>query len=124
VTPEGVICESTVDFMSIYPTLCELADLPTPQHCEGVSIKPLLQDPSAAWSRPALTTHGRLRHAIRSSQFRYIRYDDGSEELYDETSDPYEWQNLAGDPGYADTIAGLKRWLPTNNVARVESRSK
>ncbi|TWT92348.1 sulfatase [Stieleria varia] len=112
VTPKGAICERTVDFLSIYPTLCELAGLPTPEHCEGVSLVPLLRDPDAQWNRPALTTHGHRRHAVRSAQYRYIRYDNGDEELYDEVADPYEWKNLAGDAKYAEVISELKSWMP------------
>ncbi len=116
VTPEGVICERTVDFVSIYPTLCELAGLETPNHCDGVSIAPLLRNPDAQWDRPALTTHGFNRHAVRSSQYRYIRYEDGSEELYDEQVDPYEWKNLASDPAHSETIARLKKWIPEHDT--------
>jgi len=116
VTPKGAICDRTVDFMSIYPTLCELSGLPVPEHCDGVSITALLRDPQTAWDRPAITTHGYNRHAIRSSGFRYIRYDDGGEELYDEQADPYEWKNLATDPSHADTITELKKWIPTKET--------
>ncbi|KAA5540175.1 sulfatase [Roseiconus nitratireducens] len=112
VTPEGAICERTVDFTSVYPTLCELAGLEIPEHCDGVSIKKLLRDPKATWDRPALTTHGYQRHAVRSEQYRYIRYDDGSEELYDEQRDPYEWKNLATNPDYKDVIKELAKWMP------------
>ena len=116
VTPEGKICERTVDFISVYPTLCEVAGLSTPGHCDGVSLLPLLRDPAATWDRPALTTHGHRRHAVRSEEFRYIRYEDGSEELYDEVADPYEWKNLAEDPKYAQVKAKLAKWLPTKET--------
>ncbi len=116
VTRKSVICDATVDFMSIYPTLCELTGLPTPEHCDGVSIAKLLRNPDTKWTRPAITTHGYMRHAIRSKKYRYIRYADGSEELYDEIADPYEWKNLAGDANYFDTIEGLKQWLPETNL--------
>ena len=121
-TPKGVICASTVDFMSVYPTLCELTGIPVPDHCDGVSITSLLKDPSAAWDRPALTTHGYNRHAVRSSSHRYIRYDDGSEELYDEQADPYEWKNLAGDQQQASTIKALQQWLPAKNAPQVRTQ--
>ncbi|MEM8910779.1 MAG: sulfatase [Planctomycetota bacterium] len=124
VTPEGVACERTVDFMSIYPTLCELAEIDTPAHCDGISILPLLRDPSSVWDRPALTTHGFNRHAVRSSDYRYIRYEDGSEELYDERSDPYEWNNLAGDAAHASTIAALRKWIPKQETPPHPRESK
>jgi arylsulfatase A-like enzyme len=114
VTKPGV-CNRTVDFMSIYPTLCDLCGLSTPKHVEGVSIKSLLADPKAAWDRPALTTHGYQNHAIRTEKWRYIRYADGSEELYDEAKDPYEWTNLAGKPEFGSVKADLARHLPKVN---------
>lgn len=113
--PQGN-CQRTVDFMSIYPTLCDLCGLQTPAHVEGASIRSLLADPQASWERPALTTHGRLNHAVRNEGWRYIRYADGSEELYDETKDPMEWTNLAGDAKYADMKSTLARWLPEKNA--------
>jgi len=116
VTKPNSVCARTVDFMSIYPTLCDLCGLKKPEHVEGVSLRPLLSEPAAAWDRPALTTHGFQNHAVRSERWRYIRYADGGEELYDEQKDPMEWKNLAGDPQYNDVKSELARWLPTKNV--------
>ena len=112
VTRPGGVSHRTVDFMSIYPTLSELCGLPVPKHVQGASIRRLLMNPGAAWDRPALTTHGRGNHAVRTEQWRYIRYQDGSEELYDERRDPLEWTNLAGRTDYAPVKAGLARHLP------------
>jgi arylsulfatase A-like enzyme len=109
--PDGV-CQRTVDFMSIYPTLCDLCGIDVPQHVEGKSLRPLLADPNAEWNTPALTTFGRGNHGVRSEGWRYIRYADGGEELYDETADPYEWTNLAGKPELASRKAELARMLP------------
>jgi len=105
-----------VDFMCIYPTLCDLAGLPTPAHVEGVSIRPLLEDPKASWSRAAVTTFHKENHSIRSATWRYIRYADGSEELYNHDKDPYEWTNLARDPQSASVKAELARFAPKVNV--------
>jgi arylsulfatase A-like enzyme len=122
VAKPGAVCERTVDFMSIYPTLCELAGLPIPKHVEGVSVVPLLKDPAAKWDRPALTTHGKGNHAVRSEKWRYIRYANGDEELYDEEKDPMEWKNLAADSNYASMKAELAKWLPKENAPEAGRR--
>jgi arylsulfatase A-like enzyme len=114
-TERGRICERPVDFLSIYPTLCELTGLPRPPHVEGVSLRPLLQNPDLPWMQPAVTTHGFQNHAVRSDTWRYIRYANGDEELYHELKDPYEWTNLAGDPQYAKVKTKLAQWLPQKN---------
>ena len=124
VTPAGQLCGRTVDFMSIYPTLCELTGLPVPDHVEGRSLVPLLHNPQADWPHHAITTHGRHRHAARSERWRYIRYEDGTEELYDHSQDPYEWTNLAADPRYADVKAKHARSFPTVNRPEVARPAK
>lgn len=115
VTKAGTRCDRTVDFMSIYPTLCELAGLSVPKHNEGVSIKALLSNPQAEWKTPALTTFQPNNHAVRSEQWRYIRYRDGGEELYDEIKDPLEWTNLAGKADSAAARGELSTFLPKVN---------
>jgi arylsulfatase A-like enzyme len=116
VTRPGGVCKRTVDFMGIYPTVCDLAGLPVPEHVQGSSLKPLLANPEAAWDRPALTTYMFGNHAVRSAKWRYIRYNDGSEELYDEEKDPMEWTNLAARPELAAVKAELARFLPATNA--------
>ena len=116
VTKPGSVCRRPVDFINVYPTLADLCSLPLGEHLDGVTMRPLLESADAEWERPALTTHGRLNHALRSEQFRYIRYADGSEELYDHLADPMEWKNLADDPRFAKTKADLKAWLPKTNA--------
>jgi arylsulfatase A-like enzyme len=106
-----------VSLMDIYPTLAELAGLETPSHVEGRSLVPLLEDPSREWDFPVLTTYGFDNHAVRTDRYRYIRYADGSEELYDHESDPNEWTNLAGDRAYDGLKAELHRALPAQNAA-------
>jgi arylsulfatase A-like enzyme len=114
-TKPDSVCQRTVDFMSIYPTLCELCGLPTPKHVEGVSIRALLEKPDADWDRPARTTYLFNNHAIRTEKWRYIRYHDGGEELYDEVKDPLEWTNLAKMPDYVAVKTELAKHLPTVN---------
>lgn len=115
VTQAGGACRRPVDFMTIYPTLCDLAGLPVPEHVEGNSLRPLLADPQAPWERPALTTFHRNNHSLRGERWRYLRYADGGEELYDHDADEYEWTNIAGDPANEGVKAGLAKWLPAVN---------
>lgn len=118
-TRPNSVCERTVDFMSIYPTLTDLAGIPTPKHVQGQSIRALLADPAAKWDDPALTTYEFNNHAVRSEGFRYIRYANGDEELYDETHDPYEWTNVASDSRFAAQKASLAKHLPQKNAPDV-----
>jgi len=112
VTQPGGVCQSPVDYSCIYPTLCDLADLPIPEHLDGRSIVPLLKDPATEWTTPAITTQDRKNHAVRSERWRYIRYENGDEELYDTTVDPLEYKNLAQRPEHAADKAELETWLP------------
>jgi len=118
VTEPGGVCQRPVDFMTVYPTLCELAGLPVPAHVDGRSIVPLLRDPGTAWTQPAITTHGYGNHAVRTADWRYIRYANGDEELYDERTDPNEWTNLAEGGAEADAVKQqLAAYLPQSAVA-------
>jgi arylsulfatase A-like enzyme len=116
VTKSGGVCQRTTDYMNIYPTLCDLAGISTPKHVEGVSIRPLLENPAATWDRPAQTTHGFQNHAVRTEQWRYIRYANGDEELYNEQTDPLEWTNIAKDEHYAAVKAELAKAMPKLNT--------
>jgi arylsulfatase A-like enzyme len=122
VTKPNSICGRTVDSLSIFPTLADLCRLPIPASCEGVSLRPLLVDPTAVWDRPAVTTYGYQNHAVRTEKWRYIRYADGSEELYNKVDDPQEWINLATRPEMSEVKSDLALWLPTKNAITPQSR--
>ncbi len=118
--PGGVKAQTDqpVELLSIYPTLIELCGLPANPKLEGVSLRPLLDNPEADWEHVALSTLGQNNHAVRDQRWRYIRYADGSEELYDHRTDPNEWINLAfGEPGraHAKIIEKLGTYLPKLN---------
>lgn len=115
ITP-GSKCNEPVELLDIYPTLLELAGLPARPLLEGMSLLPQLQHAATPRLKPALTTHGPGNHAVRTTHWRYIRYADGSEELYDERNDPNEWQNLATDAKYNDVKTDLARWMPAKNA--------
>ncbi len=112
ITKPGSRCDKPVSLVDIYPTLIELANLPSKKDLDGLSLVPLLKNPDIQWTRPAIMTMGPGNHAVRSERWRYIRYSDGAEELYDHQNDPWEWTNLAANQKYADVIAEHKKWLP------------
>jgi arylsulfatase A-like enzyme len=124
VTKPGTICERPVSFMSIYPTLCELTSIPVPKHVEGISFKPLLADPKVEWNTPTLCTFGYQNHSVRTEQWRYIRYADGGEELYDHSQDPYEWTNLASRVEFKKVKTDLAKSFPKTNVPEKTGKAK
>lgn len=91
----GAVCDRTIGLIDMYPTLAELCGLEPPEQLQGQSFHQLLLDPQAEWERPALTSTTAGNHTVRSERWRYIRYVDGAEELYDHNNDPHEWHNLA-----------------------------
>ena len=116
VTQPGTRTNAPVNLLDIYPTLTELAGLPMPNHVEGTSLVPLLEDPDADWDYPTLTTNNYRNHAITSDRYRYIRWADGSEELYDFVADPHEFTNLSGDPEMQAVKDSLAAGLPDENA--------
>ncbi|MEX0610822.1 MAG: sulfatase [Pirellulales bacterium] len=110
-----------VEFVDIYPTLTELCGLATPPGLEGVSLAPLLDDPQQPWKKFVLTVvsarGGGLGRAARTEAHTYIEWPDGSEQLYDCTRDPKEFENLAEKPRYSSTIAELKQLLKAHESA-------
>ncbi|MCX7887529.1 MAG: iduronate-2-sulfatase, partial [Verrucomicrobiae bacterium] len=85
-------------------------------------LTPLLKNPKAEWPWPAISTYGYQNHTVRTDEWRYIRYADGSEELYHNLMDPYEWTNLANRAEYARQKAELAKWLPQINKDPLPSR--
>ena len=112
-TTPGSVCGRPVSLLDLYPTLADLCSLPPLPYLEGQSLLPLLADPSRPWDRPAITTWGQTNHSVRTERWRYIRYSEGSEELYDHDHDPLEWYNLALGGGQAEVRRTLAAWLPT-----------
>jgi len=108
----ATVCNEPVELLDLFPTLNELCGLPAVDGLEGHSLGPQLKDSKAKRDWPAITSHNQGNHAVRSARWRYIRYADGSEEMYDMQDDPQEWKNLASDPAHAATIAEHRQWLP------------
>lgn len=109
--PKGV-CERFVSLQDLYPTLMELCELKPPAAVAGRSLGSLLKDPTAAWESTAVTAFGDRYVTIRTEKFRYIRYREGQEELYDHSKDPHEWTNQIKNKDYAAEIEILRAKVP------------
>jgi len=115
----GGKCGQPAELLDMYPTLLELCKLPPVEGLDGISLLPQLRRDTTERTRPAITTHNQGNHAIRDVRYRYIRYADGSEELYDLQADPNEWKNVAADPTQQATKDRLAKWLPKVDVPAV-----
>lgn len=111
----GRVIREPVELLDVYPTILDLAGLPANSLNEGRSLGPLMEGESPEEERVAITTFGRNNHAVISKHFHFIRYEDGSEELYDLWKDPHGFDNVADDPVYAGAKAELAAWLPERN---------
>lgn len=115
VTP-GARCGEPAELLDIYPTLVELCGLSERSGLEGHSLVAQLKDAVAPRKWPAITTANADNHSVRTKRWRYIRYADGSEELYDMQEDSHEWRNLADDAEHAAVKRDLARWLPKTSA--------
>jgi len=109
---EGQVTDTTVSLLDLYPTLVELSGLPANDENEGTSLKAVLDGSSESSGHVAITSYGYANHAIRDERYRYIHFEDGSEEFYDHQNDPNEWVNQADNPEYAEIKQQLARHLP------------
>jgi choline-sulfatase len=118
----GRLSDRLVEFVDIYPTLCEAAEIPMPNSLEGTSYAPLLDNPDAEWKTAAFSQFLRegkwvapdgveyMGYAVRTDRYRYVewvRWDNkelAARELYDHESDPHENANVAGRPEYAAAL--------------------
>ena len=114
--PEGQVTHRVTQLLDVYPTLLDLAGLPANPVNEGHSLRPLIEDPQAAWNHPAITNLRAANHSVVTAAYRYIRYADGSEELYDRVQDPDELTNVAARADLAEIKAGLALQLPPDVV--------
>jgi arylsulfatase A-like enzyme len=104
-----------VEFVDVFPTLCELAGLPVPEHLEGTSFAPLLGDPARPWKRAVFSRYFG-GDSVRTDRYLYTEWTDDAGQrtarmLYDHQADPNENVNIAERPDLADTVAGLARLL-------------
>jgi uncharacterized sulfatase len=121
----GRLCHRTVELVDIYPTLADLTGLTPPDGLEGFSLSQLLRNPAAKWSHPAYTQVQRAKipgHSVRTEEWRYTEwgFSENGVELYNETTDPKELNNLAGDPKYADVVKEMRALLKVIHPNPVE----
>ena len=120
----GQPTDRLVEFVDIYPTLCDLAGLPLPAHLEGTSFRPLLDEPARDWKTAAFSQYPRthegqqlMGYAMRTDRYRYVEWRDrksgavAAQELYDHQSDPAENENLAPQAASKDVLAKLSAQL-------------
>jgi arylsulfatase A-like enzyme len=113
----GIHSDALVEFVDIYPTLSELAGLPLPNHLEGTSMKPLLDDPKRTWKSAAFSQYPRnelMGYSMRTDRYRFTAWVDAKDhskvdatELYDHQNDPQENQNIAAKLEYAALVKEL-----------------
>jgi len=115
--PKGTLpgtCSEPVSLLSLAPTLLELAGLDPIKIHDGPSLVPLLTDPNCNWPHVAIThLDSPGSFGISSKRWRYIKYSNGGEELYDIKDDPYEWTNLANEDLHQPTLKRLRSRAPT-----------
>ena len=117
----GKVCSSPVDLTTLYPTLLDLCGLPANPMNDGISVAAQVRNPDLLIAKPALMTYGFGNHAVRTQRWRYIRYADGTEELYDHENDPHEWNNMAGEKQHKKIIEEHAAWLPQTNAKPFEN---
>ena len=110
---KGQRTSKPAQLLDIFPTLVALADLPVDDSQEGHSLVPLMKDPMAEWPHVALSSFGKGNYAVRSENFRYLRYLDGSEELYDHREDSHEWNNQASNQKRTEVLKAHRHYIPT-----------
>jgi len=120
----GGRCTQPAELLDIYPTLVELCGLTKRSDLEGMSLVPQLKDVSRTRDVPAITTHNPGNHGVRSERWRYIRYADDSEELYDMKNDPNEWEDLSGRPEFASVIAEHRKWIPQRQATHAPNSAQ
>jgi arylsulfatase A-like enzyme len=124
--PQGTqpgVCSKPVNLLSLFPTLLKLCGLPGESHHDGPSLLPLLQNPKADWPHVSVTHLGDPgSFGLSAERWRYIRYANGDEELYDIKTDPHEWTNLAAKAEHSLQLKSLRKLSPKNFVEKKRVR--
>ena len=117
---KSVGTNALVEFVDIYPTLCELAGLPVPGNLEGTSMVPVMEHPTRLWKQAAFSQEhsrrkGIMGYTMRTDRYRYTEWLSPEKtliarELYDHDRDPDENFNLADRAGNGKLVESLS-WM-------------
>lgn len=112
----GTATTRVVELVDVYPTLVDLCGLPPVPGLDGVSLRPLLEDPTASFKEAAFTMTrvgatrlGKIGLSTRTERYRYTLWPGGREELYDHENDPDEMVNLAKRAELQQTLQKLRQ---------------
>ena len=108
-----------VGLIDLYPTVLEMAGLPENPYNAGLSLMPFLKGEGQT-RRPITSVYGKDNFAVIDENYRYIRYANGDEELYDRAKDPNEWDNIAGNPQYDEVKAKLSAEIPAKTAVSIK----
>ncbi len=112
----GVRTDALVELVDIYPTLCDACQLPIPDQLEGLSMVPIIREPTTPWKSAAFSKTGKEygKQSIRTKRYRYSEHVKSvfpRKELYDHNTDPDEKLNIANLPENAELVAHLSERL-------------
>lgn len=110
---------NSVSLINIYRTLAEMTGIEAPKYVDGKSLVPLLTNPMTKFDYPTITSWGQGNYSVRTEDYRYSRYFDGTEELYNHVKDENEWENLAKNDSYDHKKKELAHFLPTSELPMI-----
>lgn len=116
--------DAPVSLLDLYPMLCSLCSLPQVSGLQGNDISVLVNNPDTEWNRPCLSNYIRGNCTVHYKNWNYIRYKDGSEELYDISADENEYDNLAGRKEYREMMDMLAEYIPDTWTAPLPDTGK
>lgn len=115
-TTAGSATNQPASLLDLYPTLAALIGNDIPEYLDGDSLVPLLSDQSVEVKKSVITAAGFRNYSVRTDRYRFTRWSNRAEELYDHKSDPHEWHNLAPESSLKDLKSSLARELPKKSA--------
>ena len=105
----GSKTDAFVEFVDIFPTLCDSCQIPVLPELEGLSMLPVIDEPTLAWKTAAFSQFKQTQ-SIRTDQYRYSE-TGSAKELYDYGTDPTSEVNVAELPENVELVAHLSKRL-------------